>query len=203
MAEGLSGKILMKHSDVQGQSVFTSRAWRRLFEIQGPLFQLGGVRCCMSRREIILGMGLHTAKEIELGSHLRGDFLGTTPSYTLIRDLMLRLCHRLIVYSIAGRSQVPEKVTMTDLFYLRGWMLVQSTLLIFWLAELVRLQIYEELDDTWDWVAPGLERQQVATAGAPEVVEDALVVDEGALDVPTPVQVPQPPPAAGPARTMA
>ncbi|GJV53744.1 hypothetical protein Tco_1449485 [Tanacetum coccineum] len=49
-----------------------------------------------------------------------GDFFGTTPSYTLIRDPILRLCHRLIACSIAGRSQAPEKVTVTDLFYLRG-----------------------------------------------------------------------------------
>ncbi|GKF15492.1 hypothetical protein Tco_0056954, partial [Tanacetum coccineum] len=35
---------------------------------------------------------------------LAGDFLGTTPSYTLIKDPMLRLCDRLIACSIAGRS---------------------------------------------------------------------------------------------------
>nr|GEV88471.1 hypothetical protein [Tanacetum cinerariifolium] len=29
--------MLMEHRDAQGHSVFTSRAWRRLFEIQGPL----------------------------------------------------------------------------------------------------------------------------------------------------------------------
>ncbi|GJR12210.1 hypothetical protein Tco_0794862 [Tanacetum coccineum] len=33
MAERLSGKMLMGHMDAQGQSVFTSRAWRRLFEV--------------------------------------------------------------------------------------------------------------------------------------------------------------------------
>ncbi|GJS85523.1 hypothetical protein Tco_0752064 [Tanacetum coccineum] len=49
-----------------------------------------------------------------------GDFLGTTPSYTVIRDQMLRLCHRLIACNITGRSQAPKKVTVTDLFYLRG-----------------------------------------------------------------------------------
>ncbi|GJY19095.1 hypothetical protein Tco_0390586 [Tanacetum coccineum] len=37
MAEGLSGRMLMKHKDAQGQSVFTIHAWRRLFEIRGPL----------------------------------------------------------------------------------------------------------------------------------------------------------------------
>nr|GFA18090.1 hypothetical protein [Tanacetum cinerariifolium] len=37
MVEGLSGRMLMKHKDAQEYSVFTIRAWRRLFEIQGSL----------------------------------------------------------------------------------------------------------------------------------------------------------------------
>ncbi|GJU36070.1 hypothetical protein Tco_1184424 [Tanacetum coccineum] len=90
-------------------------------------------------------MGLHTSQEMdtagfgvywddsareapdkgELDPYWRaissiGNFLGSTPSYTSIRDLIIRLCHRLIACSIAGRSQTPEKVTVTDLFYLRG-----------------------------------------------------------------------------------
>ncbi|GJU81489.1 hypothetical protein Tco_1283854 [Tanacetum coccineum] len=76
MAEGLSSRMLMEHRDAQGQSVFTSRAWRGLFEIRGPLVH-----------ELIL------------------EFFST------FRDLMLRLCHRLIACRIAGRSQAPEKVT--------------------------------------------------------------------------------------------
>ncbi|GKD93025.1 hypothetical protein Tco_1372862 [Tanacetum coccineum] len=67
-----------------------------------------------------------------------GDFLSTTPSYTLIRDPILRLCHRLIAYSIAGSSQAPEKVTMTDLFYLRG-MDVGSVNVPYLLARYLRL----------------------------------------------------------------
>ncbi|GKF16393.1 hypothetical protein Tco_0061311, partial [Tanacetum coccineum] len=145
MTEGLSARMLMEHRDAQGVSLFNSRAWRRLFDIRGPLvhelileffstfrfgeivldldtsgalqFQLGGFRRRMSWREFILALGLHTA-EIEIS--YAGDFLSTTPSYTSIRDLILRLCHRLIACSIAGRSQSPEKVTVTDLFYLRG-----------------------------------------------------------------------------------
>ncbi|GJS75360.1 hypothetical protein Tco_0725241 [Tanacetum coccineum] len=66
------------------------------------------------------------------------DFLGTTPSYTLIRDPMLRLCHRLIAYNIAGRSQAPEKVTVTDLFYLKG-MYVGSINIPYLLARYLRL----------------------------------------------------------------
>ncbi|GJW84385.1 hypothetical protein Tco_0157530 [Tanacetum coccineum] len=49
-----------------------------------------------------------------------GDFLGTAPSYTVIKDPILRLCHRLIACSIAERSRALEKVTLADLFYLRG-----------------------------------------------------------------------------------
>ncbi|GKB20109.1 hypothetical protein Tco_0854032 [Tanacetum coccineum] len=66
-----------------------------------------------------------------------GDFLGSSPSYTAIRDPMLRLCHRLIACSIAGRSQAHEKVTVTDLFYLRG-MDVDSVNVPYLLAQYLR-----------------------------------------------------------------
>ncbi|GKE73578.1 hypothetical protein Tco_1535619 [Tanacetum coccineum] len=136
MAKGLSGRMLMEHMDAQGQSVFTSRAWRRLFEIRGPLvhelileffstfrfrevvldldtagvlqFQLGGVRHRMSWREFILGMGLYTAEEIESVGF--SAYWAETPSYTLIRDPMLKLCHRLIACNIVERSQAPKKL---------------------------------------------------------------------------------------------
>ncbi|GJX68545.1 hypothetical protein Tco_0304272 [Tanacetum coccineum] len=149
MAEGLSGRMLMEHRDAQGQSVFTSRAWRRLLDIRGPLvhelilgffsifkfgeavldldtagalqFKLGEARCRLSWRQFILALGLHTAEEMEtIGISSAGDFLSTNPSYTSIRDPILRLCHRLIACNIARRSQAPEKVIATDLFYPRG-----------------------------------------------------------------------------------
>nr|GEU40243.1 retrovirus-related Pol polyprotein from transposon TNT 1-94 [Tanacetum cinerariifolium] len=78
---------------VQGQSVFTSRAWRQLFDIRGPLvhelnmkffstfrfgeavldldtlgtlqFQLGRVRRRMSWREFTLDLGLDSAEEMQ------------------------------------------------------------------------------------------------------------------------------------------
>ncbi|GKG62419.1 hypothetical protein Tco_0634192, partial [Tanacetum coccineum] len=39
--------------------------------------------------------------------------------------------------------------------------------------------LFDVINDTRAWVAPGLERQQVVAAGAPKVIEDAPVVDEG------------------------
>nr|GEZ66874.1 hypothetical protein [Tanacetum cinerariifolium] len=115
-------------------------------DVAGALqFRLGGVRWRMSWREFILGMGLHTVEEIEsvgfdayraesarqilvkgdlsaywVGISYVGDFLGIIPFNTLIRNSRLRLCYRLISCSIVGRSQTTKKLTMTDLFYLRG-----------------------------------------------------------------------------------
>ncbi|GKF02059.1 hypothetical protein Tco_0028982, partial [Tanacetum coccineum] len=46
-------------------------------------------------------------------------------------------------------------------------------------AELVRLQICTQFDNTWAWVAMGPERQPDAAAGTPVVAEDAPAIDEG------------------------
>nr|GEW81447.1 hypothetical protein [Tanacetum cinerariifolium] len=134
----------------EGQSVFTSRAWRRLFDIRGPLIhdlilEFFSAFMFGDAREFILALGLHLAEEMQIagfglywaksvrripdkgdlsaywiGISYVGDFLVTPFFYTLIRDPMLRLCHILIACSIAGRSQAPKKVIVTDLFYLRG-----------------------------------------------------------------------------------
>ncbi|GKE09870.1 hypothetical protein Tco_1413421 [Tanacetum coccineum] len=169
MDERLRGRMLMKHKDAQGQSVESGRQ--------------------------ISNKGDLSAYWREIYSE--GDFLGTPPSYTLIRDPMLRLCYRLITCSIVGRSQALEKV-------FEGLTVIVRDLLVIDMAELVRLHICMELDDTWDWVAPGPKRQQVVVAGAPDATEDAPVAEESAPAVPAPVQAPHPPPpVARPSRTMA
>ncbi|GJZ64893.1 hypothetical protein Tco_0621589 [Tanacetum coccineum] len=231
----------------------------------------------MSWREFILALGLYTAEEMQtvgfgaywadsarqildkgdlrdywIGILFDRDFLGTAPYYTAIRDPILRLCHRLIACSIAGRCQAPEKVTVTDLFYLRGmdvgsvnvsyllarylrlfaagrksgahisggqfvarlaehFRLLNAEILggltviapelpIIDMGELMRIHIYMEVDDTWDWVAMRPERQLNVADGALGVAQDAPIVDEGGQDDPTPVHAPPPPPVA--ARTM-
>ncbi|GJX58544.1 hypothetical protein Tco_0289934 [Tanacetum coccineum] len=224
--------------DFEGVSLFTSRAWRRLFDIKGSLvhelileffstfrfgqaildldtpgalqFQLRGARRRMSWREFILALGLHTDEEMQtagfgaywadssrqipnkgdlrdywIGILSAGDFLGTTPSYTMIRDLILRLCHRLIACSIAGSSQAPEKLVarLAEHFglltakILGGLTVIAPELLTINMAELVSLQIF---------------------------AEDAPTSDEGDQAVPTPVQAPQQPPPPPPtaARTI-
>ncbi|GKB45758.1 hypothetical protein Tco_0896511 [Tanacetum coccineum] len=205
---------------------------------------------------VYLGLGLHTWDEWSPVGFTRYGVEKTSPSYTLIRDPVLRLCHRMMAHSIAGRSQAPEKVTVTDLFYLRGLdvgsvnipyllarylrrfatkrksgahissgqfvarlaehfglltaeilgglMVIALELLIIDIAELVRLQICAQFDDTWAWVAMGPKRQPDAVVGAHAVAKDAPVADEGDQAVPAPVQAPQqlPPPPPSIAKTM-
>ncbi|GJW10291.1 hypothetical protein Tco_1576118 [Tanacetum coccineum] len=159
-----------------------------------------------------------------MGISSAGDFLGTTLSYTAIRDPILRLCNRLITCSIAGRSQAPEKVfrfycqswkeergalyylyktrgqfvaSLADHFglltteILGGLTIIAPELPVIDMAELVRLQIYVDMDDTWAWVAMGPERQPDAAAGAPADAEDAPIIDEGGQADPAPIQAPQ------------
>ncbi|GKB52155.1 hypothetical protein Tco_0902908, partial [Tanacetum coccineum] len=182
----------------------------------------------------MLPLGLHTEEEMESHDFARywsesermilgkgglhdywrdiltdGDFLGPPPSYTLIRDPVLRLCHRMMAHNIPGRIQAPEKVTVTDLFYLRG-LDVGSVNIPYLLARyLMRFaagrksgahisrgqfvaRLVEHfglltaeilggltLDDTWAWVAMRPERQPDVAAGALAVAEDAPAVDEG------------------------
>ncbi|GJZ74261.1 hypothetical protein Tco_0638407 [Tanacetum coccineum] len=108
----LYARMRMEHRDGDGVMVFTSQAWGRVFETRGPLV-----------RELILEF-LSTLRFgevlLDLDTPSTIQFLGTSPSYTLIRDLVLRLYYRMMAHNIAGKSQAPEKVTVTDLFYLRG-----------------------------------------------------------------------------------
>nr|GEV51109.1 Gag-Pol polyprotein [Tanacetum cinerariifolium] len=89
------------------------------------LFQLGGARHRLSWRQFILALGLHTAEEMKtigfdaygaesarqildkgdlrdywIGISYAGDFLGTTMSYTSIRDLIFRLTKRHAFWSL-------------------------------------------------------------------------------------------------------
>ncbi|GJR77204.1 hypothetical protein Tco_0089569 [Tanacetum coccineum] len=134
-----------------------------------------------------------------------GDFHGTSPSYTLIRDLMIRLCHRLIACNIAGRSQAPKKVIVTEMFYLRGMdfgLVNISYLLARYLRMFASGRKRGAMISGGQFVAPGLERQHDAAVGAPKVAESAPDIAEGAQAIPAPVQAPQPPPVAGPARSL-
>ncbi|GJW87757.1 ribonuclease H-like domain-containing protein [Tanacetum coccineum] len=190
----VEGWCLLWGEGRQESRVFMSHAWRRLFGIQALLF--GGVGRRMTRRQFILALGLHTEQKIAEA----GYFLGPAPSYVLIRDPVRRLCHRMIAYSISGRGQAPEKVTGVEFFVLsppawdRG--ILKST-------SFRHSSIYSGmLRGGRAGPAQGLERLQVATAGAYEADKAGLAADEGAQEIPVLAQAPLPPPPAPQPRTM-
>ncbi|GKC09045.1 hypothetical protein Tco_1000655, partial [Tanacetum coccineum] len=135
MRQTLDGRLRMVYTGDEGQELFTSHAWRRLFEIRGPLVREFILEFLSTCRMNDTEMGLHTTEEmaedgfqaywlgnervipdkgdlrdysIEISSDI--DFLGPAPSYVYIRDLVRRLCHRMISCSIFGRGQAPKKL---------------------------------------------------------------------------------------------
>ncbi|GJR17302.1 hypothetical protein Tco_0965829 [Tanacetum coccineum] len=214
MAEGLSVRMLMEHMDAQGVNFFTSRAWRRLFDIRGPLvhelilefFSTFRFREAESARQIADKGDL---RDYWIGISSTGDFLGTAPSYTSIRDPILRdgrwldqppyLLARYMRLFATGRksgdlisegqfvARLAEHFIHLPEERLWGMTVIAPALSVIDRAELVRLQICVEIDDTWAWVALGPERQPDAAVGTPKAADDAPVVDEGGQAVPAPV----------------
>ncbi|GKC09844.1 hypothetical protein Tco_1001454 [Tanacetum coccineum] len=117
MGQALTGRMRMVYTGDEGHVLFTSHAWRRLFEIQGPL--LGEARRTMTWRQFILDLGLQTVEEMAEDG-FEAYWLGSTRVIPNKGDPVRRLCHRLISFNISGRAQVPEKLTATDLFNLRS-----------------------------------------------------------------------------------
>ncbi|GKA94490.1 hypothetical protein Tco_0816528 [Tanacetum coccineum] len=167
--DGLFARMVMKHRDDAGVVFILAVGLHTEEEMKSP----GFARCWSESERMIRGKGdLH---DYWRSISTDGDLLGPLLSYTLIRDPMLRLCHRMMAHSIAWRSQAPEKVTVIDLFYLRGLdvgsilgglTVIAPELPIINMGELVRLQICMEVDDTWAWVAMGPKRQLDAMTGA-------------------------------------
>ncbi|GKB72779.1 hypothetical protein Tco_0934191 [Tanacetum coccineum] len=134
MRQTLGDRLRMVYTGDEGQELFTSHAWRRLFEIRAPLVQEFILEFLSTCRMSDTEMGLDVAETlcservildkvdlrdywIEISSDK--DFLGSALSYVFIRDPVRRLCHTMIAYSISGRWQALKKVTSVNLFYLR------------------------------------------------------------------------------------
>ncbi|GJY46583.1 hypothetical protein Tco_0435646 [Tanacetum coccineum] len=202
MVEGLSGRTLMEHRDAQGQSVFTSRAWRRLFEVRGPLVHEIILELFSTFRfgEAVLYLDTDRALQFQLGEVRRRinwrEFI-LAQSYTAIRDPMLRLYHRLIACNIVGSSQAPEKVTVTDLFYLMG-MDVGSVNTPYLLARYLRR--FDSGRKHVVMISGGQFVARLAEHFGPFTKQRLLGLT--LIAVPTLVQAPQSPHAARPARTL-
>ncbi|GKC31654.1 hypothetical protein Tco_1038948 [Tanacetum coccineum] len=174
MAKGLSARMRMEHRDAQGQEEMQTAGF--------GLYWTKSVRRIPDKGDL---------RDYWIGISSAGDFLGTAPSYTFIRDPMLRLCYRIIACSIVGGSQAPEKFAsgrkrgdmisegqyvarLAEHFgllteeRLQGLTVIALALPIIDMAELVRLQLCVELDDTWAWVPTGPARQERDAGGVAE-----------------------------------
>ncbi|GJR28132.1 hypothetical protein Tco_1104364 [Tanacetum coccineum] len=168
MVEGLSARMLMEHRDAQG-------VWRGSdpdigLRAEPTTFQLRRTRLSPPDLEGILIFGLRdytllkdedgdTEGIIGLGSSFAEVLLGTSHL-----TLTIRIRSRYLRLFAAGRK---SEALISGVIAL--------ALSVIDMAELVRLQIYIEVDDIWAWVAMGPERQSDAAVGAPRVAQDAPV----------------------------
>ncbi|GJT67940.1 hypothetical protein Tco_1019420 [Tanacetum coccineum] len=146
MRQDLAVRLRMVYSG-EGQQVFVSHAWRRLFGIRGPLvreFILEFLSTCrmsdtiMDIASLIPVFPVGGLEEDALRSSFILSFKGNTragdgkagfgametswapPLLMFCNETCESAIHRMIAYSISGRGQAPEKVTGIDLFYLRS-----------------------------------------------------------------------------------
>ncbi|GJR54305.1 hypothetical protein Tco_1404826 [Tanacetum coccineum] len=135
MAEGLSATMLIEHREI--------REFREaILDLDTPRalqFQLGGARRRMSWRVFILALGLYTAEEMQtvgFGAYW-AESARQIPDKGDLRDYWIGISSAGDFLGIAS-SQANEKVTVTDLFYLRG-MDVDSVNVPYLLARYLRL----------------------------------------------------------------
>ncbi|GKC25375.1 hypothetical protein Tco_1027525, partial [Tanacetum coccineum] len=217
MKQDLAMRVRMVYTRDDGQEIFVSHAWRRLFEIRAPLvceFILDFLSTCR--------IGLHTAEEMaedgfeaywlgservipdkgDLSDYWIGissdkDFLRAAPSYTYIRDPLRRLWHKLIPCNISKRGHAPKKYLFRHAEGRKSG------------ARLLRGHFIGTLAHHFGLVSDdGLRGLSIMTHELPVIdmgelvklniwgAEDAPDVDEGAQAVPAPIHAPPPPPPA-------
>ncbi|GKE25709.1 hypothetical protein Tco_1441093, partial [Tanacetum coccineum] len=119
MRQDLAVRLRMVYTR-EGQQVFVSHAWRRLFRIRAPLVRefilywvmLGGG---WHRDNLFWYLDYTLSRRWQRQGLEPTRMAGPAPSYVLIRDPVRRLCHKMIAYSFSGREQTPEKEQYGDL----------------------------------------------------------------------------------------
>ncbi|GJX65203.1 hypothetical protein Tco_0299546 [Tanacetum coccineum] len=168
MRQTLGDRLSMVYTRDEGQELFTSHAWRRLFEIRAPLV----------RGFILEFLSTYRMSDTEMGLDVADTFIsvrGQAPEKLTDVDLFyLRSMDR-------GTSNVLYLLAQYLFRHAEGR---KSG------ARLSGGHFIGHLDAHF-----GL-RQPNATASAPRAVKDALAADEGAQGDPAPMYAPQPPPPA-------
>ncbi|GJW70335.1 hypothetical protein Tco_0127252 [Tanacetum coccineum] len=191
-----------------GEALFTSHAWRRLFGVRAPLVREIMLEFFSTCRMSDTEMGLDVADTLcfQLGGARRRmtwrDFLGPAPSYVYIRDPVRRLCPRMIACSISGRGQGAEKYLFRCVERRKSGDRLFEGYFIGCLAAYFGLVGDQGLRGLSVVVSelPVIDLHELGRLNIS--AEGALAADEGAQGVPVPVQEPQPPPPAPQPRTM-
>nr|GEY12952.1 hypothetical protein [Tanacetum cinerariifolium] len=200
--EALIGRLRMVYTRAEGQVLFTGHAWRRVFEVQGPLvreFMLEFFSTC----RFILALGLHTEEEMALRHNGISGRVQTlekvTPTYlfylrSMDEETTVNIPYLLAQYLFRHAEGRKRRARMSEGYFvgrlaeyfglvsnegLIGLTMIARQLPVIDMDKLVRLRICDMLGDTWAWVAPRPERQSVVAAGAPKGAEGALTIDEG------------------------
>ncbi|GJW76389.1 hypothetical protein Tco_0138071 [Tanacetum coccineum] len=135
-------------ADIEDFKLMLARIYRReVHRVQ--VFDFGGLPDLMAKG--LSARMLMKHKDAQgIGISSPGDLLGTAPSYTMIRDYILRLYHRLIACSIAGRSQAPKKILEVVYYWEEEQAHISGGQFIARLAEHFRLLIAEILGGLTD-----------------------------------------------------
>ncbi|GJU91038.1 hypothetical protein Tco_1303461 [Tanacetum coccineum] len=147
------------------QVLFTSHAWRRLFEIRGPLVKLGVTPSYTLIRDPWRRL-CHRLISFSIFGRAQAPEKGRKRGAKMSRGYFIR--------------RLAEHFGLVNDEGLIGLTVIARELPLIDMDELVRLRICDMFDDTWAWVAPGPERQPDAVAGALKDVEGANVGFEGA-----------------------
>ncbi|GKF33759.1 hypothetical protein Tco_0106959 [Tanacetum coccineum] len=189
------------YTGYEGQVLFTSHAWRRLFEIRALLvpefileffntcrisdteleldvantlcFQLGIARRRMTWMEFILALGLHTTEEM-VEVEFEAYCISSRGQIRREEEERSQDVQETFFGRIAKHFGLVSKEGLMGLY------VISRMLLVINLDELFKLKICVRLGDTWAWVASGPERQPIVASGSLEVAEGAPNVDEGA-----------------------
>ncbi|GJS15551.1 hypothetical protein Tco_0410023 [Tanacetum coccineum] len=149
------------HRDARGRVLqYVGEAVTNLDTARALQFQLGGARS-------IAGRSQAPEKLIDL-FYLRR--MAVNVPYLLARYLRLFATRRKSEAHISGGqfvARLAEHFGLLTAEILQGLTVIAPALSVIDMAELVRLQICEQLDDTWAWVAMGPERQPDAVAPPP------------------------------------
>ncbi|GKB20408.1 hypothetical protein Tco_0854331 [Tanacetum coccineum] len=98
----MTERLRMQHRGDDGEVLFMTFIWRELLEeeMQTEGFRAyweAGLRRIATKAYLINYWTMNASE---------GDFLGLPPSYTLIREPLRRLCHRLITFTISSRGML-------------------------------------------------------------------------------------------------